>query len=112
MGLKCNVSFGFLIISVTLSIISYYVYGRSIDAALGIFLLNIIDILPILLGLVPIAGPFLTYFTWNWLFDIIVGWTGIYQTWLTSLIFTIAMFSSIILNIISSYFVYKFMKYR
>ncbi len=86
-----------------ISILGYFIYGHSMDSAIGIFLLNVTSTFSMLLGLIPFAGFMFTYMiNTQYLFPYIYSLTGIYDTWLTNLIWWISETVSLILTIITT----------
>ncbi len=99
--------------SVILAIIGYFIYGRSVDGALAIFLLSLFSGIITLAGVIPFIGVLWTYGLWGWGFDKIILWSGITQTWLTSLIFIATMVTSGIISfVVTLYIIGKMYKIK
>lgn len=89
--------------AVIFSVVAYFVYGRSIEAALGVFLLYILGGLAAVLGFVPIVGVGVTYRVWVELFNRIAEWAGITPTWVTKLLFAVDMLIAGVFSVIATF---------
>ena len=93
----------FPFITAAFSVVAYFVYGRSVDAALGIFLLCILGGLVVMLGFVPVVGVGITYRVWVELYTRIAEWAGITPTWVTKLVFAVDMLIAGVFSVIAAF---------
>lgn len=94
---------GSLIWLIIAAVLGYFVYGHSLSGALAIALLTFIYFLISIIGFVPFVGVILYYFiTSIYVEPSLFSFTGIYATWLTSLIFWVCFVFALLYTIIMS----------
>ncbi len=76
------------LVAVLFTVLAFFVYGQNISLMLGFLLLGVLSSLVLLVALVPFGGGFLLagclkLLVFPWVFS----FTGLYETWLTSLLF-------------------------
>jgi len=73
---------GFPLIPTIFAIIAYFMYGKSLDAALAVFLLDILWSLTFIVAVIPFVGIFLYYYVIKWIFGWVHSLTGLTWSWL------------------------------
>ncbi len=92
-----GIKIGFL--AIVVMALGYFTYGNTISGALGILLLVIGTELTILLSLIPFVGMLFAYIVnTTYTYPVIMGFTGITETWLTTVILTIYTILSVIIT--------------
>lgn len=92
-------------LSLLFAVIGYFVYGGP-DGAVAVFVLSIALAFASLLGLIPIAGPFLFgVISYKWLIPKILSMAEIGESRLTGAIFVIYILMSIIYTILVAMFI-------
>lgn len=74
------------------TVLGYFVYGNTVAGALGVFLYAIAIGLISILGAIPVIGVFIVYILASWIGPIILAYTGIVATTLTSFVFWYNLF--------------------
>jgi len=88
---------------VVAALFGYFVYNRTIAGALGAGLLCFILELSVLIAMVPFAGVFIQGFLdITWLIPSILSMTGLWDTWLVTLMLVIALIVGAIVTIVTS----------
>lgn len=106
-----NDRIGIGVFSILFSVLAYFVYGNSISAMLGMFLLVIGSSLTTLLSLIPFIGVIIAYFTNTiYTYPAIMDFVGITPTWLTNLLLIFHTVLGVIITAITSYVVLKLRK--
>ena len=84
------------------AIIGYFVYGNSIDAALGILVLSFVVGITSILSIIPFIG-WITALALNWFYVIpkILELVSLDHTWLVTLIFAINGILGFIITILA-----------
>ncbi len=92
--------------TIVMMALGYFVYGNSVAGALGILLLTIGTELTILLSLIPFAGMFMAYIVnTTYTYPLIMGFTGLGESWLTTAILAIYTVMSVIITAATTWFV-------
>lgn len=99
---KANTIYFRVVLSLVFMILAYFVYD-SWTASLAIFVLSFLGGLTILIGIIPLAGVFLQYWIYTeYLLPFVFDLTGIYATWLTTVILVIDIFFGAIFTFITT----------
>ena len=77
-----RVVIGFPVIPLIFAIIAYFVYGKSLDAVLAVFLLDCLWNVAILVCIIPFVGVFIYWWLLHYIFDWVHGLTGLKWSWL------------------------------
>lgn len=91
------------------AILAYFVYDRSIDAVVGVFIISIVISLIFLLSLMPIVGWIaalvITHF---WALPWLLEYAGVTHTWLITLMYVLAAFSGLLITLAMCFVVIMF----
>jgi hypothetical protein len=84
-------------------LLGYFVYGETLAGALGMAILAIVLDISLAIALIPFAGVFIQ-FAVNLLFIIpnILGLTGLWDTWLVTVLFILATVVGAILTLFTT----------
>lgn len=75
-------------LDILLAILSYFVYGQNVTLALAFIALMLLYDLIVLFSFIPFAGIFVSgLLMWLWATPAIYTLTGLYGSWLISLVF-------------------------
>jgi len=94
-----NVGMGFPIFAVLFALIAYFVYGKSVDAAMAIFILDILLSLFMVVSIIPLLGVVIYYFMGSWIYSWVLDMAGIQETWITLLIWYLSLGISALISI-------------
>lgn len=108
-GNDSGIRIGFF--SILFSVLAYFVYGNSISAMLGMFILVIGSFLTTLLSLIPFVGVIIAWFANTiYTYPAIMDFVGITPTWLTTLLLIFHTMLGVIITAITSYAVLSLRK--
>lgn len=82
------------------AILAYFVYDRSIDAVVGVFIISIVISLIFLLSLIPIVGWITALVTTHfWALPWLLEYTGVTYTWLITLMYLLAALGGLFITL-------------
>lgn len=98
---KCSISIGVGSVTLLLSCLGYFIYG-GVDGFVATLAYNIGLSFLSLTGFIPLIGTIIYCLVgWFWWQPLIFGFSGIYSTWLTNLIFAIGAIISAIYGLLT-----------
>jgi hypothetical protein len=87
-------------VNILFSLLGYFIYGKSLIAAVAIFTLCMLFEFVALIGFIPVAGPFMFWGIGHQTIEWFTNIAGIWQTELTEWIFRISFVISILYTVI------------
>ncbi len=94
--------------TILLLLLSYFVYNKDINMVLGMLLLSIVSGFSIIISVIPGVGFLALYYVnLNYLYPNIFQFTGLYETWVTTILFWAQIVTGAIISTIMLYQIIK-----